>query len=218
MNIIFMGPPGAGKGTQSDLIVKRWNIPHISTGEMFRDAVAHETTLGVKAQEYLDNGLLVPDDITIGIVKERLSADDCKCGYLLDGFPRTLEQANALTNITQGTDRQVELVLNLEIDRDILLERLIGRIVCPKCHATYHQTFNKPLQDGFCDVCNEKLVVRTDANSDEKIRTRLDIYYTQTEVLVDYYKKKHLLKSIDASRTIEAVYATIEEILVGYQR
>ena len=171
MKIVFMGPPGAGKGTQAEKIVETYQIPHISTGDMFRKAIKDQTELGTEAKRYLDQGALVPDQITIGIVKERLTESDCKHGFLLDGFPRTVEQANALDEILVSLDQKIDYVINIDVDLNILKERLTGRRICRSCGATYHTIFNSPTIEGICDKCGGELYQRKDDN-DEKIVLR----------------------------------------------
>lgn len=179
MNIIFMGPPGAGKGTQAERIVNEFGTPHISTGDAFRLAMSQGTPLGIKAKQYVDQGLLVPDEITIGIVKERLQEEDCGSGFLLDGFPRTISQAEALDEIVSSMGKQIEHVINLKVDRDQLLARLTGRRICRSCGSTYHVLFNPPKQESVCDKCSGELYQRSD-DTEEKVGTRLDEYINKT--------------------------------------
>lgn len=214
MNILFMGPPGAGKGTQAERIVSEFGIPHISTGDAFRAAVKQGTPLGVKAKEYMDQGLLVPDDVTIGIVKERLQEEDCKTGFLLDGFPRTISQAEALDEILASMGRQLEHVINLEVDRNLLLARLTGRRICKSCGSTYHLIFNPPAQDNICDKCSGELYQRSDDN-EEKVGTRLDEYTNKTTPLLNYYQKQNLLRQVDGEQEIDQVTSAIATILRG---
>ncbi len=169
MNIIFMGPPGAGKGTQAERIVDEFQIPHISTGDAFRLAMKQETPLGVEAKKYVDQGLLVPDEITIGIVRDRVSQPDCDKGFLLDGFPRTISQAEALDGIAAELGKSIDHVINLAVDRDLLLARLTGRRICKSCGATYHVLFNPPARDNVCDKCSGELYQRSD-DTEEKSR------------------------------------------------
>jgi adenylate kinase len=214
VNILFMGPPGAGKGTQAERIVSEFGIPHISTGDAFRAAVKQGTPLGVKAKEYMDQGLLVPDDVTIGIVKERLQEEDCKTGFLLDGFPRTISQAEALDVILASMGRQLEHVINLEVDRNLLLARLTGRRICKSCGSTYHLIFNPPAQDNICDKCSGELYQRSDDN-EEKVGTRLDEYTNKTTPLLHYYQKQNLLRQVDGEQEIDQVTSAIATILRG---
>ncbi len=214
MNILFMGPPGAGKGTQAERIVSEFSTPHISTGDAFRAAMKQGTPLGIKAKEYVDQGLLVPDDVTIGIVKERLLEDDCKNGFLLDGFPRTISQAEALDEILASMGRQLEHVVNLEVDRNLLLARLTGRRICKSCGSTYHLIFNPPAQESICDKCSGELYQRSD-DTEEKVGTRLDEYTNKTAPLLDYYRNKGLLRLVDGEQEIDQVTTAISTILRG---
>jgi adenylate kinase len=214
VNIIFMGPPGAGKGTQAERIVSAFHIPHISTGDAFRLAMSQGTPLGVKAKGFVDQGLLVPDDITIGIVEERLQQDDCRIGFLLDGFPRTISQAEALDGIMSKMDRQIDHVINLTVDRDLLLARLTGRRICKSCGSTYHVLFNPPKEENVCDKCSDELYQRSD-DSAEKVGTRLDEYANKTTPLLDYYKAKGLLRQVNGEQEIDSVTAEISSLLRG---
>jgi len=214
MNIVFMGPPGAGKGTQAETIVESFGIPHISTGDAFRLAMKQGTELGLLAKQYVDEGKLVPDEVTIGIVRDRLGQEDCQKGFLLDGFPRTISQAEALDEILASMGRQLDHVINLEVDRDKLLARLTGRRICRSCGATYHVIFNPPQQSGVCDKCEGELYQRSD-DTEEKVGTRLDEYITKTAPLLDYYAANGLLRQINGEQEIEAVTNQISAILRG---
>jgi len=214
MNIIFMGPPGAGKGTQAERIVNEFSIPHISTGDAFRLAMKQGTPLGVKAKEFVDKGLLVPDDVTIGIVRERLQQPDCENGFLLDGFPRTISQAEALDEILHSMSRKIDHVINLTVDRTKLLARLTGRRVCRSCGATYHVLFNPPAQEGVCDKCSGELYQRSD-DTEEKVGTRLDEYFNKTAPLLSYYENKALLRQVDGEQEIDTVTEVIGSLLKG---
>jgi len=214
VNIVFMGPPGAGKGTQAEKIVSAFQIPHISTGDAFRLAVREKTPLGMKAKEYMDQGLLVPDEITIGIVEERLQMPDCEQGFLLDGFPRTIAQAEALDRILASRQKQIDHVINLVVDRELLLARLTGRRVCRSCGATYHVVFHPPGKENVCDKCSGELYQRPD-DSEEKVGTRLDEYLNKTAPLLEYYAKRNLLRQVDGEQEIEAVAEQIRSILRG---
>lgn len=214
MNIIFMGPPGAGKGTQAEHIVNDFQIPHISTGDAFRLAMKQGTPLGTKAKEYVDQGLLVPDEITIGIVKERLQLDDCKNGFLLDGFPRTISQAEALDEIVQGMGKRIDHVINLSVDRNLLLARLTGRRICKSCGATYHVMFNPPKQEMVCDKCSGELYQRSD-DTEEKVGTRLDEYVSKTAPLLTYYEEQGNLRQVDGEQEIDQVTQNISTLLRG---
>lgn len=214
MNIIFMGPPGAGKGTQAEHIVNDFQIPHISTGDAFRLAMKQGTPLGTKAKEFVDQGLLVPDEITIGIVKERLQLDDCKNGFLLDGFPRTISQAEALDEIVQTMGKHIDHVINLSVDRNLLLARLTGRRICKSCGATYHVMFNPPKQEMVCDKCSGELYQRSD-DTEEKVGTRLDEYVSKTAPLLAYYEEQGILRQIDGEQEIDQVTQNISSLLRG---
>lgn len=212
MNIILMGPPGAGKGTQSEKILAYCDIPHISTGDMFREAIKNQTKLGIEAQSYINSGKLVPDEVTIGLVKERLSRPDCAKGYLLDGFPRTIPQAEALQVLAKEISRPVELVINITADQEELVKRISGRRVCPKCGNSYHVSFKKPLKDGICDACGSELIQRKD-DTIESLKVRLDAYETQTKPLVDFYSKLNLCKEVNGLQDINDVFKDIQELL-----
>ncbi|MHB7941973.1 adenylate kinase [Staphylococcus capitis] len=212
MNIILMGLPGAGKGTQASEIVKKFPIPHISTGDMFRKAIKDETDLGKEAKSYMDRGELVPDEVTVGIVKERISEDDAKKGFLLDGFPRTIEQAEALNNIMSELDREIDAVINIEVPEEELMNRLTGRRICEKCGTTYHLVFNPPKVDGICDIDGGKLYQREDDNP-ETVSNRLSVNVKQSKPILEYYNEKGVLKNIDGSKDIEEVTNDVIDIL-----
>ncbi|MBP1996407.1 adenylate kinase [Paenibacillus eucommiae] len=214
MNVIFMGPPGAGKGTQAEKIVSEFQIPHISTGDAFRLAMSQGTPLGIEAKGYVDKGLLVPDEITNGIVRERLAQQDCEKGFLLDGFPRTIAQADALGEIVQSLNKKIEHVINLKVDRSFLLARLTGRRICKSCGATYHVIFNPPKQSDICDKCSGELYQRSD-DTEEKVGTRLDEYTNKTAPLLDYYNKREILREVNGEQDIHAVTQQISSLLRG---
>lgn len=213
MKIILMGGPGAGKGTQAVGLVEKYNIPHISTGDMFRAAIKDGTALGLKAKSYMDAGGLVPDEVTIGIVAERLAQPDCAKGFLLDGFPRTLAQGNALGDILDRFGMKLDGVINIEVDEKILIPRLTGRRVCRKCGASYHMIFNAPQQEGVCGQCGGELYQRSD-DTVETAQNRLNVYNQQTEPLIAFYTEKGLLKRINGDQAIDKVLQDIMKALV----
>ena len=212
MNIILMGLPGAGKGTQASEIVKKYPIPHISTGDMFRKAIKEETDFGKQAKSYMDRGELVPDEVTIGIVRERLAEEDAKKGFLLDGFPRTVEQADALNDILSSLGREVDAVINIQVPEEELMNRLTGRRICEVCGTTYHLVFNPPKVEGICDLDGGKLYQREDDNP-ETVANRLSVNVKQTKPLLDFYENQGVLKNIDGSREIENVTEDVIQIL-----
>lgn len=207
-----MGPAGAGKGTMSDLILKEYDIPHISTGDMLRDNVRNNTQLGNLAKSYMDAGNLVPDDVIIAMVEKRLQEDDCQKGYLLDGFPRTLVQAEAFEKIENKIGKPVECVIALEVGFDTLVERITGRRICPKCGAIYH-IHNKPSKvEGICDVCGSELTQRKD-DTVEQLTVRMDGYEKSTKPVIDFYDKRGIVSYIDASQETAAVFEKVKEAL-----
>lgn len=214
VNIILMGLPGAGKGTQAERIVAEFHIPHISTGDMFRAAVKNETPLGLEAKSYMDKGLLVPDEVVIGIVKERLAQDDCAKGFLLDGFPRTVPQAEALTATLKELGREIDHVINIDVVRDSLIARLTGRWICPVCGASYHTLFNPPKVAGVCDKDGGVLYQRDD-DKPEVVAQRLDVNIAQMQPMIDYYSKQGLLRTINGEQDIQVVFAEIASLLRG---
>ncbi|MBV5130917.1 adenylate kinase [Staphylococcus haemolyticus] len=212
MNIILMGLPGAGKGTQASEIVKKFPIPHISTGDMFRKAIKDETDLGKEAKSYMDRGELVPDEVTVGIVKERISEDDAKKGFLLDGFPRTIDQAEALNDIMSELGRNIDAVINIEVPEEELMNRLTGRRICEKCGTTYHLVFNPPKVDGICDIDGGKLYQREDDNP-ETVSNRLNVNVKQSKPILEYYNEKGVLINIDGAKDIDDVTKDVIDIL-----
>ncbi len=212
MQLLLMGPPGAGKGTQAAELVKKFNIPHISTGDMFRAAVKEGTELGKKAKAVMDAGGLVPDEITIGIVKERLTKEDCKKGFILDGFPRTVEQADALTKILNDLGMKLTRVLNIHVPFEDLIERAVGRRICKQCGATYHIKFNPTKKANACDECGGELYQRKDDN-EETMKNRLSAYENSTKPLIDYYKKADLYTEIDGRQPIDKVTEDLVSVL-----
>ena len=211
-NIILMGPPGAGKGTLAKQLMSTLNLVHISTGDMFRDAIKAGTPLGKLAKSYIDDGHLVPDEVTIGLVKERLSQDDCAKGFLLDGFPRTLPQAEALKELSKEINRPIEVVVNLDCDNAELIRRISGRRVCKQCGAPYHVVTLKPKVEGVCDICGGPLYQRADDN-EEALKVRLEHYVQSTKPLLDFYANEGLLKSFDSLVGKEALFDQVSEFL-----
>jgi len=209
VNLILMGLPGAGKGTQAEKINEKYNIPHISTGDMFRLAIKEGTELGKKAKEFMDQGALVPDDVTVGIVKERLSKDDCKKGFLLDGFPRTIAQAESLQEILKDLNAEIDYVVNVEVPEEKLVERLTGRRVCPTCGTTYHVVYNPPKEEGICDRDSSKLIQRED-DKPETVKNRLAVNLEQTQPLLDFYKERGYLVTVDGDQDINDVFDDIQ--------
>lgn len=214
MNIILMGLPGAGKGTQADSILEKYDIPHISTGDMFRAAISGGTELGLKAKSYMDQGALVPDEVTIGIVRERLSESDCEQGFLLDGFPRTVPQAEALDELLADMDRKIEHVINIEVDPEELVKRLTGRRICKVCGTSYHLQFNAPKVADVCDKDGGELYQREDDNP-ATVKNRLDVNMTQTAPLLTFYEEKSVLSNINGQQDIKQVFKDLDVILQG---
>lgn len=213
MKLVILGPPGAGKGTQAEYIVERYNIPHISTGDIFRENIKNNTELGKKAKSYMDKGLLVPDDLVIALVEDRLNKDDAKEGFLLDGFPRTVAQAVSLDSILDKNDDKLTKVINISVDPEILIERAVGRRVCKTCGMTYHVKFNPPKEEGICDKDGTKLIQRDD-DTEETVKTRISVYFDQTAPLIDYYRAQNLLIDIDGAKDIDKVF---DDIVIGLE-
>lgn len=211
MKIILMGGPGAGKGTQANPLVEQFHFPHISTGDMFRAAIKEGTALGLKAKSYMDAGGLVPDEVTIGIVEERLAQPDCKDGFLLDGFPRTLAQGSALADILDRLGMKLDGVINIEVAEEVLIPRLTGRRICRQCGSSYHMVFNPPKQEGVCE-CGGELYQRSD-DTVETAKNRLNVYNSQTEPLISFYEEKGLLKRINGDQPIDKVFQDILKAL-----
>ncbi len=212
MNLILLGPPGAGKGTQAARIIEKFDVPHISTGDIFRENIKEGTPLGQKAQEYMNKGELVPDSLVIEIATDRLTKDDCKDGFLLDGFPRTVEQAETLDKFLAEAGKKVDHVLDIDVAPEILMERLTGRRVCKSCGATYHVTNIPPKVEGVCDSCGGQLYQRDDDTA-ETVGNRIDVYNSQTKPLIEYYEKAGNISHLDGSARLEDLFAEIVKIL-----
>ena len=213
MNLILMGLPGAGKGTQAERIIAEYKIPHISTGDMFRAAMANETALGLEAKSYMDKGELVPDAVTNGIVKERLAESDTDQGFLLDGFPRTLDQAQALDQMLTELGKKIDAVIEIHVPEEILVDRLAGRYMCRDCGATYHKVFNPTKVEGTCDRCGGHDFYQREDDKPETVKNRLAVNVKSSEPILAYYKEKGLLQSIDGNREIDAVFADVKKII-----
>ncbi|WP_066502395.1 adenylate kinase [Abyssisolibacter fermentans] len=214
MRLILLGPPGAGKGTQASGIVKKYNIPHISTGDIFRKNIKEGTELGIKAKEYMNKGLLVPDELVVAIVKDRLVQDDCKKGFLLDGFPRTVAQADALDIELKNLKYNLDKVINIEVSKDELIKRAVGRRICKECGGTYHLIFNPSKTEGVCDECGGELYQRKDDN-EETVTKRIEEYLNKTQPLINYYEKQDKIVNIDGKQDIDKVYEDILKALGG---
>ena len=212
MRLLIMGRPGAGKGTQAVNIREFYEIPHISTGDMFREAIKEGTKLGLLAKSYMDQGGLVPDEVTIGIVKERLLKDDAKKGFLLDGFPRTILQAEALDSFLNEQGIKLDAVLNVDVPAEKLIRRMVGRRVCKTCGATYHVEFNPPKKDGICDNCGATLIQRAD-DTEATAKNRLEVYDRNTAPLLEYYEKQNILKVVNGDKPLDEVFESIKESL-----
>ncbi|GAA3605066.1 adenylate kinase [Secundilactobacillus similis] len=213
MNLILMGLPGAGKGTQAQKIVEDFDIQHISTGDIFREAMKNETEMGVAAKKFIDKGELVPDEVTNGIVRERLSQDDVANGYMLDGYPRTIDQAEALDQFGTELDRNVDAVINIHVEPEVLIERLSGRFICRTCGATYHKIYNPTKVEGTCDVCGGHDFYQREDDKPATVKNRLDVNIKMNTPLVDFYQSKGVLHTVDGDRDIDAVYQDIKAIL-----
>jgi adenylate kinase len=208
MKIVLLGPPGAGKGTQAKQISSKYEIPHISTGDIFRKNISEKTKLGLEAKAFMDKGLLVPDEVTINIVKSRLEEADCLSGFLLDGFPRTVEQAEALDEFLKEKSSKLDSTLLINVPKSSILERMTGRRVCPSCGASFHVKFNPPKDGSKCDFCGAEVIQRKD-DSEATVKERLDVYEKQTEPLVSYYKSSGVLSIVDGTKDIDVVFENI---------
>lgn len=212
MKIIMLGAPGAGKGTQAMLIAEEYGIPHISTGDIFRANIKNNTELGKKAKEYMDQGLLVPDELTCDLVVDRISQDDAKNGYVLDGFPRTIPQAEALTEALKKRNEAIDFALDVDVPDENIVSRMSGRRACLNCGATYHIVFAAPKKEGVCDMCGKELVLRDD-DKPETVQKRLTVYHEQTQPLIEYYKNAGVLHKLDGTKDINDIFASIKELL-----
>ena len=212
MKIIMLGAPGAGKGTQAQMIADKFNIPHISTGDIFRANIKNGTELGKKAKEFMDKGLLVPDELTVQLLLDRVANDDCKNGYVLDGFPRTIPQADVLDAELTKLGDKVDFAVNVDVPDENIVRRMSGRRACLKCGATYHIEHIPPKKEGICDKCGSELVQRED-DKPETVQNRLSVYHEQTQPLIDYYDKKNILKTVDGTKDMQEVFNEIVKIL-----
>ena len=212
MKIIMLGAPGAGKGTQAERIAEKYDIPHISTGDIFRANIKAGTELGVKAKAYMDKGQLVPDSLTIDLVMDRISQPDCNGGYILDGFPRTIPQAVSLTNALKDRGEALNYAINVHVPDENIVSRMSGRRACPGCGSTYHLVFAAPKQDGICDKCGSELVLRDD-DKPETVKKRLAVYHNQTQPLIRYYGSQKILRTVDGTKDMEDVFQDITNIL-----
>lgn len=212
MKIVMLGAPGAGKGTQAKMIAEKYGIPHVSTGDIFRANIKNGTELGKEAKQYMDQGKLVPDELTVKILLDRVAQDDCKNGYVLDGFPRTIPQANVLDEALTKLGDRIDYAVNVDVPDDNIINRMGGRRACVACGATYHIVYNAPKAEGICDTCGKELIIRDD-DQPETVKNRLKVYHEQTQPLIDFYEGKGVLKSVDGTADMKDVFAAIVEIL-----
>ncbi len=212
MKIIMLGAPGAGKGTQAKMIAEKYGIPHVSTGDIFRANIKGGTELGMEAKKYMDQGLLVPDELTVKILLDRVAQPDCKNGYVLDGFPRTIPQAEVLEKALEEQGERIDFAINVDVPDENIVKRMSGRRACLKCGATYHLEHIPPKKEGICDACGTELVLRDD-DKPETVLNRLKVYHDQTQPLIDFYTAKGVLRSVDGTRQMQDVFAAIVEIL-----
>lgn len=208
----MLGAPGAGKGTQAKLIAEKYGIPHISTGDIFRANIKEGTALGKEAKEYMDKGQLVPDELTVRILLDRVGKDDCKNGYVLDGFPRTIPQAQVLDNEVARLGDKIDFAIDVEVPDEDIIRRMGGRRACLKCGATYHVEHVPPKKEGICDTCGSELVLRDD-DKPETVKSRLEVYHKQTQPLIDHYSKQNILRTVDGTKDMHEVFADIEKLL-----
>ncbi len=212
MKIIMLGAPGAGKGTQAKMIAEKFGVPHISTGDIFRANIKGGTELGMEAKKYMDQGLLVPDELTVKILLDRVAREDCADGYVLDGFPRTIPQAEVLDAALEKLNEKIDYAVNVDVPDENIVKRMSGRRACPKCGATFHVEHIPPKQEGICDSCGGELVLRDD-DRQETVQNRLKVYHDQTQPLIDYYGKKGVLKSVDGTMEMQKVFQAISDII-----
>ncbi|MDD7113530.1 MAG: adenylate kinase [Lachnospiraceae bacterium] len=212
MKIIMLGAPGAGKGTQAKMLSERYGIPHISTGDIFRMNIKNNTELGQKAKGYMDAGQLVPDELVVDLVVDRIKAKDCMKGFILDGFPRTIPQAEALDYALNNQNEKIDYAINVDVPDENIIRRMSGRRACVGCGATYHLVYNPTKKEGVCDVCGEKLILRDD-DKPETVQKRLNVYHEQTQPLIDYYNKKEVILTVDGTQDIDVVYSEITKVL-----
>ncbi len=212
MKIIMLGAPGAGKGTQADMLAEGLGIPHISTGDLFRANIGGGTELGMKAKQFMDKGELVPDSLTVEMLFDRVAADDCKQGYVLDGFPRTIPQADVLKKALEERNDRIDFAVNVDVPDENIVRRMSGRRACPKCGQTYHIEHVPPKKEGICDKCGSELVQRDD-DKPETVKNRLKVYHDQTQPLIDYYEKEGVLKTVDGTKPMEEVFGAIKSAI-----
>jgi adenylate kinase len=212
MRIIMLGAPGAGKGTQAKMISEKYGIPHISTGDIFRSNIKNGTELGKKAKTYMDQGQLVPDELTCDLVVDRIAKDDAKNGYVLDGFPRTIPQAEALKSALEKRGEKIDFAIDVDVPDENIVTRMSGRRACVSCGATYHIVYNPPKKEGICDSCGSSLVLRDD-DKPETVKKRLDVYHKQTQPLIDYYQKDGVLVKVDGTQEIDTIFSQIQKLL-----
>ena len=212
MKIIMLGAPGAGKGTQAKMLADKYKIPHVSTGDIFGANIKNGTELGTKAKVYMDQGMLVPDELTCDLVVDRIKQDDCKDGYILDGFPRTIPQAECLDKALDALNDKIDFAVNVEVPDENIIRRMSGRRACLSCGRTYHIVYNPPKEEGICDECKKELVLRDD-DKPETVEKRLKVYHEQTQPLIDYYRNKGVLAEVDGTRDMQEVFTAITDVL-----